>query len=262
MTKTAIQRGFVHLDCSEMYGTEEEVGVAIQEAGVPRASLFVTDKVDYSIDDIPAALAESLRKLQTDYVDLYLIHTPFFAKSDADLQRAWAAMEQLKKEGKARSIGVSNYLRADLEATLATATDPPAINQIEYHAYLQRANDFVPWMRDQHNIQVASFKGLTPAFRAPEGPLRKPLDGQAGENRLSRIAKAHGVTPAAVLLAWLIQSRIVAVTTTTKPERLDEYAKALTITLTPEELKEITDVGATYHFRTSWGERFADDDRS
>lgn len=256
MTKTAIQRGFWHLDCSEMYGTEEEVGVAIKEAGVPREKLFVTDKVAHSIEDIPGALAESLRKLQTDYVDLYLIHTPFFAENHTDLQKAWAEMEKLKKEGKAKSIGVSNYLRHELEATLSKAVDPPAINQIEYHAYLQRANEYVPWMRSQ-NIQVASFKGLTPAFRAPEGPLRKPDD-----DILARIAKAHDTTPACVLLAWLIQDQIVAVTTTTKPERLDEYASALKVTLTPEERKEISDVGATYHFRMAWGERFSDQDRS
>ncbi|KAL1894159.1 hypothetical protein Sste5346_005945 [Sporothrix stenoceras] len=135
----------------------------------------------------------------------------------------------------------------------------PAINQIEYHAYLQRVNGYVPWMREQ-GIHVASFKGLTPAFRAPEGPLRQKDD--EGENVLDRIAGHHGTTAAVVLLAWLIQRQIVAVTMTTKPERLDEYAQALKVTLTPDEFDEITTVGATYHFRMAWGERFADDDRS
>ncbi|TVY24151.1 NAD/NADP-dependent indole-3-acetaldehyde reductase [Lachnellula hyalina] len=237
LTKTAIQKGYYHLDCAEMYGTEDEVGVAIKDDGVARQTLFITNKVAQGIDEIPAAIDQSLKKMQLDYFDL---------------QRAWKAMEELKKAGKAKSIGVSNYTRSNLEATLKGATDPPVINQIEYHAYLQRSNNYIPWMRE-HGIQVASFKGLTPAFRCPNGPLKEPL---------SRMAKAHNTTEAVVLLSWLMQNNVVAVTTTTKPERLDEYAQALKIKLGQEDLDEITNVGATYHFRTSWGEHFEDDDRS
>ncbi|KAH6620737.1 NADP-dependent oxidoreductase domain-containing protein [Chaetomium sp. MPI-SDFR-AT-0129] len=252
LTKAAIEKGFYHLDCGEMYGTEEEVGVAIKESGVPREKLFITNKVAQGIDDIEAAIDQSLQKIQTDYFDLYLIHIPFFAKSDEDFQRAWKTMEKIQKSGKARSIGVSNYLRPHIEATLKGATSPPVINQIEYHAYLQRGNNYVAWLQEQ-GIQVGSFKGLTPAFRAPDGPLREPL---------ARIAKAHGVTEAAVLIAWIIRNNVVAVTTTTKLDRLDEYAQALKITLTEDEVREITNVGATYHFRMAWGEHFSEDDRS
>jgi diketogulonate reductase-like aldo/keto reductase len=181
-----------------------------------------------------------------------LIHIPFFAKSEDDFQSKWKTMEELKKAGKAKSIGVSNYLRPDLEATLKGATDPPVINQIEYHPYLQRANNYLPWMREQ-GIQVASFKGLTPAFRCPEGPLVEPL---------SRIAKVHGTTEATVLLAWLMQNGVVTITTTMQPKRLDEYARALTLKLTQEELDEISKVGSTYHFRTSWPDKFESYDRS
>lgn len=269
MVKTALQKGYRHLDCAEMYGTEEEVGVAIQAAGVPREKLFITNKVAQSIDDIHAAVERSLARMKLDYFDLqvptltgcglgvlmaarYLIHVPFFAKSDDDLQRAWKSMEEIKKAGKARSIGVSNYLRADVEATLRGASDPPVLNQIEYHPYLQRANDYVPWLRES-GIQVGSFKGLTPAFRCPDGPLREPL---------ANMATAHGTTPAVVLLAWAMQSSVVTVTTTTRPERLEEYARALEITLTETEMAAISDIGRGYHFRTSWPEHFAPDDRS
>lgn len=175
----------------------------------------------------------------------YLIHIPWFAKSEEDFQRAWKAMEHMKNEGKVKSIGVSNYTRSDIEATLKGATLLPAINQIEYHPYLQRANQYIPWMR-QKGIQVGSFKGLTPAVRCPQGPLQEPL---------ARIAKGHNVTKAVILLAWLIQNNIVAVTSTTKPERLDEYARVLRTKLTQEELHEISEVGSTYRFRTSWGDR-------
>jgi diketogulonate reductase-like aldo/keto reductase len=163
-------------------------------------------------------------------------------------------MEQIKKSGKTRSIGVSNYLRPHIEATLKTAVEPPVINQLEYHPYLQRANGFVPWMQ-QNGIQVASYKGLTPAVRCPQGPLYEPL---------AKISKAHGrdVSAAAILLAWMIQTNIVAVTTTTKTERLDEYALALGVTLTPEEVQEISDLGATYHLRMSWVQFYENNDRS
>jgi diketogulonate reductase-like aldo/keto reductase len=161
-------------------------------------------------------------------------------------------MEGIQKSGKARSIGVSNYMRPHIEATLKGATSPPVLNQIEYHAYLQHGDNYVAWLQED-DIQVGSFKGLTPAFRAPQGPLREPL---------ARIAKAHGATEAAVLISWIIQNNVVAVTTTTKLERLDEYAQALKLKLTEDEMREITDVGATYHFRTSFRDHFAENDRS
>ncbi|EHK44753.1 uncharacterized protein TrAtP1_002872 [Trichoderma atroviride] len=252
LIKKAIEKGFYHLDCSEMYGTEEEVGRAIQESGVPREKLFITNKVAQGIDDIHAAVQTSLEKLQTHYFDLYLIHTPFFAKSDADLQSAWKSMEEIKKTGKARSIGVSNYLRHEVKATMLKATIPPAFNQIEFHPYLQRGDNYMSWLQE-NGLEVGSFNGLTPVFRAPDGPLREPL---------ARIAQKHDTTEAAVLINWIIQNKVVAATTTTKPERLDEYVQALKITLTQDELQEITDVGSMYHFRTSWPERFEAVDRS
>ncbi|KAK6224098.1 hypothetical protein LQW54_000245 [Pestalotiopsis sp. IQ-011] len=252
VTKAAIQKGFYHLDCAEMYGTEEEVGIAIKEAGVPREKLFITNKVNQGIGDIPGAINTSLRKLQIQYFDLYLIHSPYFANSDSDFQRVWKSMEDIKRAGKAKSIGVSNYLRPHIEATLNGATDPPVLNQIEFHPYLQRAGGYISWLRE-NRVHVGSFKGLTPAFRAPDGPLQEPL---------ARIADAHSTTEAVVLLAWIMQNNIVAVTTTRKPERLDEYVQALQTKLTVEEVQEITDIGSTYHFRTSLGKHFEEDDRS
>ncbi|KAL6823359.1 NADP-dependent oxidoreductase domain-containing protein [Trichoderma camerunense] len=266
LIKTAIDKGFYHLDCAEMYGTEEEVGRAIKESEVPREKFFITNKVFQGIDDIDAAIRESLRKMQLDYFDLYLIHTPYFADSDADMdtnsdafkhaqakfQRKWKSMEKLKTAGLATSIGVSNYLRHHVEATLDGATIPPVLNQIEFHPYLQRGNDYLPWLRE-NGLKVGAFKGLTPAFRAPDGPLREPL---------SRIAEKYGTTEAAVLIKWIIQNGVVAVTTTRDPDRLDEYAQALKITLEDNELQKIKDLGLTYHFRTSWPEHFKADDRS
>lgn len=188
----------------------------------------------------------------------YLLHDPFWAKSEVDLQRAWREMEELQAAGLTRSIGVSNFLRPQLEAILATAKSPPVLNQIEYHAYLQHrvpgepeAESLVPWMQ-AHGIVVGSYKGLAPVAFEPDGPLRDPL---------ARIAAAHGVSPTVVCLAWVKQQSMVAVTTTRRPERLDEYARVVEVTLSPEEMATISAVGATHHKRWHWGKYFGPDDR-
>lgn len=139
-----------------------------------------------------------------------------------------------------------HYLRPHVEATLFHATIPPAFNEIESHPYLPHGNNYLPWLRE-NGLQVGLFKGLSPTFRAPDGPLCEPL---------ARITKSHDTTEVAVLISWIIQNKVVAVTTTTKPERLNEYAQAIKITLTQNERQEITDVGSTYHFRTSLSDYF------
>ena len=106
----AIKLGYYHLDGAEVYKTETELGTAIKESGVARDKLYLVTKVITNIADIPNALRTSLKKLQTDYVDLYLIHAPFFGETKEEHQAKWKQMEQLKKEGLAKSIGVSNYL--------------------------------------------------------------------------------------------------------------------------------------------------------
>ncbi|KAI9840503.1 MAG: hypothetical protein M1837_001563 [Sclerophora amabilis] len=270
--KTAIRLGYVHLDGAEgvlmlfdceqslpllmqlaVYNTEPEVGVAVKECGVPREQLYVVTKVNQGVSDIPKAFEASLQKLGLDYVDLYLIHQPFFAKSDAELQKAWSGMEEIYKSGRSKSIGVSNYLPQHLSAVLKTATVPPSINQIEYHPYLQHVDSNLLAFHKEHNIATAAYGPLTSVSKARPGPT---------DEVFSRLAKKYEVTDAEVALRWCIDQGIVAVTTSSKETRMKQYLKTLDFKLTTEEIEEISKAGEKKHFRGFWPTKFDENDRS
>ena len=160
-------------------------------------------------------------------------------------------MEKVKKSGKAKSIGVSNYLQPHLEAILATATIPPSINQIEYHPYLQHKN-LIPF-HNKHNIAVAAYAPLTAATKASPGPC-DPI--------LQQLAKKYYVSEAEISLRYCIDQGIVAITTTGKEERMGDYLRAMTFSLTPREVTEISEAGQKKHFRGFWQAKFSEEDRS
>jgi len=251
-TVMAIKTGYYHLDGAEAYGNEEELGAAIKKAGVPREKLFVTTKTSCKEGEtIEQAFSRSLKKLDLTYVDLYLIHSPFWAKSPEDLQKKWAEMEAVKESGRARSIGVSNYLQEHLEPVLKTAKSPPVVNQIEFHPYLQHG-DLLNYQR-KNNIAAEAFAPLTAVTKAAPGPCDAVYD---------KLAKKYGVSPAEIALRWCLDQGVVTLTTSGNQQRLQGYLTNLPpFKLTPKEVEEISEAGKQKHFRGFWAAKFADDDK-
>lgn len=181
----------------------------------------------------------------------YLIHAPFFAHTEGDLQDAWAAMEKVKEIGQARCIGVSNFLQSHLETILKTARVIPTVNQIEFHPYLQHGNLLA--FHASKGIQTVSYAGLAPITRAKGGPL-DPL--------LSALAQKYAVSESEILLRWTIDRGCVAITTSSRESRLTSYLRVLKFKLTPQEVEEISEMGRQRHYRAFWREKFAADDRA
>lgn len=182
----------------------------------------------------------------------YLLHNPYVIGSNEGIQAAWKGLEIVKAQEKAKSIGISNFQRHHIEALLETCTVKPVINQLEFHPYLQRSNDFMPWMRE-HGIEVSSFKSLAPITVGKGGPL---------DDLLPSLASKYKVSESVILLSWCIGQNIIPITTTSSQSRLDDYKVATKITLEPADIVEISKEGSKHHFRW-WGKDFfKHDDRS
>ena len=160
-------------------------------------------------------------------------------------------MEKVKEAGLAKSIGVSNYLPQHLSAILKTAKFPPAINQIEFHSYLQRTELLA--FHKKHNIATSAYGPLTAVTKAKPGPL---------DDFFAALAKKYAVNEAEIALRWAIDQDVVAITTSSKEQRLSDYLRCTTFKLTPEEIRTANELGEKKHFRGFWGAKFAAEDKS
>jgi methylglyoxal/glyoxal reductase len=222
--RTAIDAGYRSIDTAKIYGNEQGVGRGVRNCGVPREQLFVTTKVwtvDIRRDNVVGAFEQSLRALGLDYIDLYLVHWPIAGK----IISTWRAMEELLRGGLVKAIGVSNHLRPHLDELLASSETAPAVNQIEFHPYLQ-SRALVNFCREK-KIQVEAW---SPLMKGGE-LLRAPA--------LATIAKAHGKTVAQVILRWDLQRGIVTIPKSVHRERIVENAGIFDFTLTEAEMKII-----------------------
>lgn len=239
--RVAIENGVTHLDGAQMYENEDSLGAGIKASGKPRSELYVTTKLKGLAEGqtIKDTLVISLKKLGLEYVDLFLIHDPTSAKGQ--IKAWWKQMEEVKKEGLTKSIGVSNFRVQDLEEVLEVATIIPAVNQIEFHPYVYKAAKPIYEFSQEHKILVASYGGLAPIVRAPGGPLDPVVDA---------IADRLQISSSQVYTKWLIQKGILVVTTSSKAARIIETLKTPDVTdLTPEDIAAIEEAGGKLHKR-------------
>jgi 2,5-diketo-D-gluconate reductase A len=226
--RAALDIGYRHIDTAQMYGNEEGVGQGIRDAGLDRGHVFITSKLNNGFhrpDDARRAFEETLRALGTDYVDLFLIHWPLPTLYDGDFVSTWKTLEDFAADGRARSIGVSNFQIHHLEQLARDTGITPAVNQIEVHPYF--TNDEVRAYGIEHDIAT---EGWSPIARG------KVL----GDPVVIRIAKAYGVHPAQVVLRWHIERGDIVFPKSIHPQRIKDNFEIFDFDLGDEEIEALT----------------------
>lgn len=231
--------GIVHIDAAENYRRYPELAKALKESSKPRDQIWITDKYSKFANTPIEHLNSTLKTLEIDYVDLYLIHDPFYSKKDYGITQAWKYAEQLFKEGKAKNIGVSNFAVEDLEEIFKTAEIKPQVNQIEYNAFLQNQTPGIYEFAQKNNILLEAY--------APLGPLTVKSKESDSEffKFLSELSKKYG-DDGQILLRWVYQTGVLPVTTSSKPERITGSSKIWDFELTKDEVSKISSLGAQH----------------
>lgn len=223
----ALKVGYRLIDTAQSYFNEEQVGNAIRKSGIPRKDIFLTTKVwieHYGYENTKASVMESMRKLQTDYLDLCLLHQPF-----SDAYGAYRALEDLYEEGKIRAIGISNFYVDRMVDFASFHRIKPMLNQVETHIFNQQ-KEAKKWA-DKYGIQLEAW--------APFGEGRK---GTFDHPVLAKIAKKYGKTTAQVMLRWNIQRGVVVIPKSTHRERMEENFNVFDFTLSGEDMARIAEL--------------------
>ncbi len=226
--KTALDIGYRHIDTAEMYQNEAGVGQGVRDSGLDRADVFITSKLNngfHQPDDARRAFDETLSKLGFDYVDLFLIHWPLPTLYDGDFVSTWQTLEEFKRDGRAKSIGVSNFQVPHLERLAKETGTVPAVNQIEVHPYF--VNEEVRRYGADHGIVTEAWSPIA------QGQV---LD----DPEVTRIAEAAGRTPAQVVLRWHIQRGDVVFPKSVTPKRIQENYELFDFELSDSDVNALT----------------------
>ncbi len=223
----ALEIGYRHVDTAQMYGNEAGVGEAVRASGLPRGDVFVTSKLNnghHRPDDARRAFEETLATLGFEYVDLFLIHWPRVAQAGDRYVETWKALEELHRDGRARSIGVSNFQVAHLERLAAETGTVPSVNQIELHPTF--ANAEVRAHGEAHGIRTEAWS-----------PLAK---GEVlADETVVELAEAQGRTPAQIVLRWHIERGTIVFPKSANPDRLRENLALFDFELSEDEVARI-----------------------
>ncbi len=231
----AIQTGYRLIDTAMSYHNEEAVGRAVEKCGIPREELFITTKLwlaDTGYDRTMKAFEASLKRLNLEYLDLYLIHQPI-----GDYYGSWRAMQELYNSGVIRAIGVANFMPDRLVDLVMNNEIPPAINQVEVNPFCQRAFD--QQVMEKKSVRMQSW-----------GPFAEGRNGLFGNETLSEIGAKHGKSVAQVVLRWLVQRGVVAIPKSVHTERIKENASIFDFELSGQDMQTIAglDTGKSCFF--------------
>ena len=219
----ALKTGYRHIDTAEMYGNEKDVGKAVVDSGINRAEVFVTTKLwdsGLGYDHALKAFDVSLQKMNLDYVDLYLIHWP----ENGSQLKIWRALERIKKEGRTRSIGVSNFAPRHLKELLVVDSEHPVVNQVELSPFLQQKHIYS--FCQKKNIHLTGYCPLSRGNRF-------------NDSNLSRIAKETKKSAAQVMSRWALQRGHTVIPRSVSPARIEENADVFDFNLNNQQMKNL-----------------------
>lgn len=262
----AIEVGYRHIDCAAIYQNEREVGQGIADAIegglVKRKDLFMTSKLwnnAHRREDVLPAIQQTLSDLRLDYLDLYLIHWPlafkagvsfaekredFYTFHDVPLTQTWEAMQDLKKKGLAKHIGVSNFNQKKLTEIISAKGQQPEINQVEMH----------PFLPQKDLVKFCGANGILMTAYSPLGSPDSRNDKHADDPKLltnsvlNEISTKHGISESQVLIAWSIARNIAVIPKSTNEGRIKENFGAATVTLDDHDMTELEHIGVSHRF--------------